>query len=503
MRSDVTINEFVEDLLSSNVETLTEEGKSRLLAEKQKIAPLLVDVFSNEIPFLEDGEDCNDPDRLYIALEIAALLQIPEAFEWIRKLFHVSEELLEDNFHLLFPTDTLSYLAAKTMPRWEELKVEIENPELDAYARSTCMDALIVGALLGKVDRKEVIAYFKSLFARIISGEINDYEFTTNLVLTCCEFWPGECIEEIKEVFGQNLVENSIFDISEVLEDLSQGKEHCLEAIQSRMKRNDFWEGAQEEEEDEFTEVELSKEVLEKAKEAAFIAEDLSSIKLQRNDECFCGSGQKYKKCCLNKKGSVQEKIKIDPSTIFYEPRELDQLPEEDREAIEEMGECVEEDPEKTVEYATAFLSKRDDVIQVYICLYYAYQLLARNVEAITLIRNMRNKFPNDPMPRLEYAHYLIRRGEWQEALSLLGNAEMLTDLYPDQKQFHIYDWIQFLSAVGTCYLRQNNLKKAKLYLDTLKGIAADSREAKNLSEKIERKARQEAFILQELSSME
>jgi hypothetical protein len=36
--------------------------------------------------------------------------------------------------------------------------------------------------------------------------------------------------------------------------------------------------------------------------------------KLSRNDLCPCGSGLKYKKCCLNKKGIAKHKVSVIPS---------------------------------------------------------------------------------------------------------------------------------------------------------------------------------------------
>jgi uncharacterized protein YchJ len=36
--------------------------------------------------------------------------------------------------------------------------------------------------------------------------------------------------------------------------------------------------------------------------------------KLSRNDLCPCGSGLKYKKCCLNKKGIAKHKVNVMPS---------------------------------------------------------------------------------------------------------------------------------------------------------------------------------------------
>lgn len=46
----------------------------------------------------------------------------------------------------------------------------------------------------------------------------------------------------------------------------------------------------------------VEKEVQKKIQENEFIPNEKRKRKLGRNDPCYCGSGKKYKKCCLDKK---------------------------------------------------------------------------------------------------------------------------------------------------------------------------------------------------------
>ena len=45
----------------------------------------------------------------------------------------------------------------------------------------------------------------------------------------------------------------------------------------------------------------LEKDVLRKIEEEGFVPKERGKRKLGRNGPCHCGSGKKYKKCCLNK----------------------------------------------------------------------------------------------------------------------------------------------------------------------------------------------------------
>ena len=56
----------------------------------------------------------------------------------------------------------------------------------------------------------------------------------------------------------------------------------------------------------------------EEAKDSPFVRE---TEKISRNAQCPCGSGKKYKNCCLKKEGKIVEKIKLskDHKAVFYD----------------------------------------------------------------------------------------------------------------------------------------------------------------------------------------
>jgi antitoxin MazE len=43
-------------------------------------------------------------------------------------------------------------------------------------------------------------------------------------------------------------------------------------------------------------------------------------VKLSRNDNCFCGSGKKFKKCCIDKKYHQGEHFQLIAKKTIYEP---------------------------------------------------------------------------------------------------------------------------------------------------------------------------------------
>ncbi|MCE2982790.1 MAG: DUF1186 family protein [Parachlamydia sp.] len=242
MQMDVETNNLLEKLLIGEIESLSKGDKDRLLTNKQEVTNCLIALFAKEISSLEQENRCENPQALFFGLHLAGFLEISAAYEWLRKLCYLPEATVDEYLGIDFITDELPYLLASTMNRWEELKSEIESATIGEFVRSSCLNALVFASVKGTVERAEIIHYFKSLFFQILNDDLDDIFLTTSLVSSCCDFWPGECFEEIKEVFGLNLVDESVCDISSVYEDLAKGKEYCIQKLQKQIQESNFWE---------------------------------------------------------------------------------------------------------------------------------------------------------------------------------------------------------------------------------------------------------------------
>src|SRR5262249_13091571 len=159
-----------------------------------------------------------------------------------------------------------------------------------------------------------------SLFLRILNGELDDDLLCTHLVSSCSDLWPGECLEEIRESFGLNLVDETHLGLDCVLKDFSQGQERCIEKLQKQIKQHSFWE-----------ELPSIAEPSDKSQSEQWnkLFAQLNQFEIetnrilkepQRNETCNCGSGRKYKKCCINKPllPDLLSNIKIEESIISY-----------------------------------------------------------------------------------------------------------------------------------------------------------------------------------------
>ncbi len=495
---DVQAGELLSKLLNGDAELLSDQVRSTLTENREGVIQHLNAIFSEEIPRLLEGEKCLNATALFWGLRLAGFLGASEAFQWLQKLCHLSIEALDQSLGEYFATEELAYLLADTMNQWSALKIEIENPALDEFIRSACLDALVFSVVKGRVERLEITDYFKSLF-HLLNGGLDDELLCTHLVSSCSDLWPGECLEEIRESFGLNLVDETHLGLDYVLEDFSRGKECCIEKLQKQIKQHCFWEVLPKfpdpSDENQSRQWDKLFQLVNQAGTDANRALKGSSDKEpQRNEICSCGSGRKYKKCCMNKPSlsELPTRIKIEESIISYGPLEpsdsMKALPEDVRESILALYYLTEENPEEVVATAPMYISKYPDIPMLYNFLYGAYRKLKRPREAIKLMKETLQIFPDYLFARVEYALYLLRRGEPEKAHAALENAGTLSQLYPDRKVFHAAEWKSFAYTMSLYWIQKNDLHQAKIYLEMIQKISPKSYEIKDLQQKMKSK---------------
>lgn len=491
---DTQVSELLGKLLNGDMEWLSEQDKCVLTENRKEIVQHLNIMFSKEIPRLLEGETCADATTLFWGLKLAGLFEASETFEWIEKLCHLSIEDLDNSLGDCFVTEELSYLLADTMNQWSVLRDVIENPDINEFIRNACLDALTFSVVKKRIDRLEIIDYFKNLFHRILNGEIDDELLCTYLVASCSDFWPGECLEEIRELFGLTLVDESHIDINCVLEKFSRGKDYCIEKLQKQIKQHSFWEALPElpdrSEEEQVRKFDRLLQLMDQARVNADRTLKEANKGSQRNEICGCGSGRKYKKCCMNKPSQeLLSEVIIEESVISYDPLEeseaMKALPEDVKESILALYFLLEENPEEVLQKTPEYISKYPDIPMLYNFLYGAYRKAGHPREAMKLLKETVQLFPNYLFGRVGYALYLLRRGEPEKAHAALENAGTLSQLYPKRKIFHVTEWKAFAYTMSLYWIQKGDINQAKIYFAIIQKIAPKSHEITDLQKKM------------------
>lgn len=188
------------------------------------------------------------------------------------------------------------------------IKRLIEDPEVNEWVRSAALDALVVLYAEGQLNRENIIDYLKELFLSKV--ERKPSYIWSAMVNTACDLYPEELIEEIQRAYVEGLVNPCDVGFDDVKRTLERRKENRLEDTRRYRKglignvidEIGWWACFQDTNDEDFS----NREPYEVDDD--FWSTPVQTVvrpgpKIGRNDPCPCGSGKKYKKCCLGKDG--------------------------------------------------------------------------------------------------------------------------------------------------------------------------------------------------------
>jgi hypothetical protein len=218
----------------------------------------------------------------------------------------------------------------------------IEDASMDEYVRTQAMQALMVLLKRGTVSRGQLVAYFKELF----NGKLMaDDSYVWELLPYCCSLiQPCEIMEELKQAVADGRIMSALFDneffesrqsmtVEEAFEDLGHYSSFQM-ITEEDVLELESWVGSTSSDEDEddddedddgedddededddddednedddedgdedddgFDEDAERADYMDYEPQAPVMRLDFTG----RNQPCPCGSGKKYKKCCLGK----------------------------------------------------------------------------------------------------------------------------------------------------------------------------------------------------------
>lgn len=176
------------------------------------------------------------------------------------------------------------------------IKALAENTKADEFMRMQAITALAVLALQGELDRSSVMGYYRQL---LLDPSVRKKpELLSLLICACCDLYPEEVYEDIKEIFKLKLNDRQIIGIDSVEKDMFAGKSAKLEASKQNIHLQ-FIDDTIAEMEGWFCFSETYRAYFAGRSEKSKLQEIVpKKPKIGRNDPCPCGSGKKYKKCC-------------------------------------------------------------------------------------------------------------------------------------------------------------------------------------------------------------
>ncbi len=281
------------------------EAVNSALEHQEAITPYLLSILKSTISNFESIED--DSMDYTFALYVLSKFREKRAFPYILELASLPEDWPEELLGDCITESLARFIVSTFNDDLAAIKKIIENPNLNEWSRRAALNSLLGLIALEKLNRNELLDYIQTLFHSPLA---DDEDFVTSLVGIACDIYPEELMEEINKAFENELVDT--FDINKawIKKILALGKEKCLAKYVyddhfhlpiNDIEREMSWMSA-------FTK-QLPDHELNYEQDLQHMNDNKSNYtspytrstpKTGRNDPCYCGSGIKFKKCCLN-----------------------------------------------------------------------------------------------------------------------------------------------------------------------------------------------------------
>ena len=293
--------------LEFNTGELPEDALVDAMDQQASILPLFLEELrcaaADPVALLNKGESYI---RHIYAMYFLAQFRAVAAYPLLVDFVATPGEIVMDLTGSVVTEDLGRMLASVCHGNTEPIKRLIENPEVNEWVRSAALDALLVLFVEGQLDRDAIIEYLGELF--LVKVERKPNYLWSAMVNAACDLYPEELVNEIRQAYERGLVNPGDVGYSEVEAILKTGKAKALEdtrkfqkgMIGNVIEEMGWWACFRESDEEDSVDMD------------PFVFDDdfyLPTVKtvvrpvpkIGRNDPCPCGSGKKYKKCCLNR----------------------------------------------------------------------------------------------------------------------------------------------------------------------------------------------------------
>ncbi len=300
-----------------------------LMARREEITPRLLAEVNLSQSELEARDEAK-PDQRHVnflhifAIFLLALFEERQAYQPLVRMLAQGTE----NSHVLLGdvvTEDLHAVLARICDGSDltPLKAIIEDSTSDPYVRMACLRSMHAMALLGKLERADVVDYFGHLLDTLDGAD--NLDFADCLLSAAAGLKEPALQSKITRWLEGEIADALMFSAEEVAADGQRPSERIAEEL---LQTDHFdslpvylstWVWFTTDDPDDFAndddfdpddfdddqwdvlelraEDKASADRLPSAPEATFVR---PVPKVGRNDPCPCGSGKKYKKCCAS-----------------------------------------------------------------------------------------------------------------------------------------------------------------------------------------------------------
>jgi len=280
-----------------------EEAVNWALSHQAEVTPALLDSL-RETPAQTMEREHTWFLNVFAMYLLAQLCQ-KAAFEPIIK-YHTAITEAEDALTEGVVTEGLGRILASLYPGDDTaIRQLIENPEANEWVRGAAINVYPALLASGRITRSEVADYFHYL---LDEGLERKWSFVWDaLAMACGDIHPDGLMPSLESAYTADLVDPSVCSLESLRKDLELTPEEALAKafahrtplIEDTVKELSWWAC--------FQPLRPKPASIRDSESPArtYVAPNRVTVtkgpKIGRNDPCPCGSGKKYKKCCLTK----------------------------------------------------------------------------------------------------------------------------------------------------------------------------------------------------------
>lgn len=251
---------------------------------------------------LEEQDDLEEEYQLHFyALYLLAQFQDKAFFPKIVEFVSLPPEVLDYLIGDAVTSGMNNVLYNTYNGDLELLKRAILNPDIDEYVRNAMLEVMGELYLDGSLEKDEWQAFIRGMIHE--SDGLGDCFYAEVADVICqCHF--VEMLPEIRFLYENDMVDPSILgdydNCVDLMFEYSKYRECFCETPLNAAETLRGWAMfSHEDEEPRMSEKEMEKAWKKLMK--LYNKSEVKSTKIGRNEPCPCGSGKKYKHCCLNK----------------------------------------------------------------------------------------------------------------------------------------------------------------------------------------------------------
>lgn len=269
-----------------------------ILEESEQTVPKLLAILDEFFAqTLRDMSNETWREGVFVLLLLAKLRE-KRAFPYVVRFCSLPHKALEDFGFRVITKYTTELLASTFNGDWNALYSLVTNQHLYEFSRSWALLAHVTLYKYDMMSREHILKVFSDLFIELY----DDFSSVPTVLVGCCDhIHATEFYEQIDNYFLNDMVDSRIVTQERIKKRFIISKKDALKKLRENTPHLSFIDDIEWFSEKLFGPFKYDYDYCKKDKYNVFGAgsRSCSSFKVGRNDPCLCGSGKKYKKCCL------------------------------------------------------------------------------------------------------------------------------------------------------------------------------------------------------------